>query len=162
MATMKKNLSIIATAIILVIATILTICLLRGEEEVYIPEGSLMLGDGMFIPPEDFIYLEQMSEVFLRAMPFEGIGLSPLVDFSEDEIEFILKDTGKQAAARMYMAGIRELREIVLLEIIGIDVDMRAVDSNGVIYYIQVFGGNIRLVTKSSPQGEILFDNRRW
>lgn len=166
MAINMKNKIILAVTFIVVfiIATIFAITFcgddgnVSGGQPTSAPEGSIVIS-GIIIPPEDFLLLEQMGELFLNILPRDSIDPANFGGLDEDET--VLQEFGRKAAISMYMAGIRELREIILINEFEFFQEMRVVGGRETIYYVHVFRGSIQLIMKDNQNGEIVFANTR-
>ena len=157
--------TLIATAVI--VAIIIALTIKSGDnmndpnsrEPISAPDGYIVI-DGTVIPPEDFRLLDELGAMFLNALPRNSV--DPGYFAEPDRVDDILEQFGKSAAVSMYIAGIRELREIVVMDKIDFAVEARLIDTNGVVYYASIFSGRIELITRDSSEGEVLFDNRWW
>ena len=157
--TMKRKIFIIAIVVIVIISGVTIGLLLNWGDDsmagldegdrISIPEGSKVI-DGVVIPPEDIENFNKMGEMFLNVLPIENIN-SQFLDEPDYSERFAIN-----AAVIMYNAGIRELRELTIIEIFGNNTHIKAEDDAGVIYYIDTKDGCIRYIGKES--GETLFD----
>ena len=164
MATMKNKKGLIIAIALITVITISVLIIYKGSDNmdnpnggypISAPEGSLIFGD-IIIPPEDVENFNRMGEMFLAVLPFENI--DPLILEEPDYPErFALS-----AAGTMYLVGIRELRELTIIEMFDNGTDIKAEDSTGAIYYIGTIEGYIDFIVKDSFNGEVLFDRNPW
>jgi len=151
---MKRKIFIIAIVVIVIIATAVLVKNLRsnnGGGEVHIPEGSKVIGS-LIVPPEDIELFNAMGEMFANNIPLENIESERL------ESDNFLEDVAESAARELYRAGIREIAEIEIYKIIGSISILRVEDIEGDVYYIDIRGGFIFMITRDNiVDGEVVF-----